>query len=190
MEDFKNSINLEDTLSRDLNDLPGEEWKEIKGYEGKYLISNYSRVKSIVSRINMILKKTISSGRYQIILHDKRSRKKSYLTGRLVAIHFIREPKINEVLKYRDKNYHFDAFFNLEWIAKKDSSKAAFSSGSWPHNHGKGFNNGMTKLKANEVVEIRQKKAEGLSVKQLSDEYKVAESSIQMIIRGRRWNNI
>lgn len=27
-------------------DLPNEEWKEIKGYGGKYLVSNMGRVKS------------------------------------------------------------------------------------------------------------------------------------------------
>ena len=30
-----------------IKDLPNEEWKEIKGYDGKYLISNYGRIKSL-----------------------------------------------------------------------------------------------------------------------------------------------
>ena len=28
-------------------DLPNEEWKEIKGYGGKYLVSNMGRIKSL-----------------------------------------------------------------------------------------------------------------------------------------------
>ena len=29
-----------------IQDLPGEEWREIEGYDGKYLVSNLGRVKS------------------------------------------------------------------------------------------------------------------------------------------------
>ena len=32
----------------DLRDLPNEEWKDIKNFEGFYQISNYGRVKSLL----------------------------------------------------------------------------------------------------------------------------------------------
>ena len=34
------------TLDR-IKDLPDEEWREIKGYGGKYLVSNMGRIKSL-----------------------------------------------------------------------------------------------------------------------------------------------
>lgn len=188
MEDFKN-ITFEDTLSRELEDFPGEEWKEIKGYEGMYLISNLGRVKSLVGKEQRILKKTISSARYQVILYSRRKGYKSFLTGRLTASYFNREPSFNEVLIYKDKNQLFDAFFNLNWITKKDSSKAAFYSGNFPSNHGRGLNNGMTKIKEGDVLEIRRKKSEGLTIRQLSNEYKLHVNSIKMIVRGKRWQH-
>lgn len=34
----------------DIKDLPNEEWKTISGYNGKYLVSNMGRIKSLKNR--------------------------------------------------------------------------------------------------------------------------------------------
>ena len=47
------------------NDFVGEEWKDIKDFEGLYQISNYSRVRSLKS--NKILKCGISSTGYYVV---------------------------------------------------------------------------------------------------------------------------
>ena len=41
---------------RDVADFPGEEWKEIEGYDGLYLISNYGRTKSLKCKYPKIMK--------------------------------------------------------------------------------------------------------------------------------------
>lgn len=47
----------------DLQDLPNEEWKDIKDFEGLYQISNYGRVK----RLEKIIKSYILNHEYNTI---------------------------------------------------------------------------------------------------------------------------
>ena len=37
-------------IIKNIKDLPNEEWREIKGYSGKYLVSNMGRIKSLKHR--------------------------------------------------------------------------------------------------------------------------------------------
>lgn len=39
-----------------IKDLPGEEWREVQGYGGKYLVSNMGRIKSLKNREARILR--------------------------------------------------------------------------------------------------------------------------------------
>lgn len=39
-----------------IKDLPGEEWRAIEGYRGKYLVSNFGRIKSLKNANARILK--------------------------------------------------------------------------------------------------------------------------------------
>ena len=40
-------INYTDSRWYELDNLPNEEWRDIQGYEGNYMVSNYGRVKSL-----------------------------------------------------------------------------------------------------------------------------------------------
>jgi len=55
------NILLEETSEMNLNiqDLPGEEWKDIPGFEGKYAISNMGRVKSLERDTEMVVHGTL-----------------------------------------------------------------------------------------------------------------------------------
>ena len=68
--------------------LETEIWKDIKGFEGLYQVSNYGRVKSFYGLKEKILKPKINScGYYQVMLW-KESIGKNYLIHRLVWIAF------------------------------------------------------------------------------------------------------
>lgn len=45
--------------------LPNEEWREISGYSGKYLVSNLGRIKSLKSRKAKILTAFTNNKGYQ-----------------------------------------------------------------------------------------------------------------------------
>lgn len=90
-----------------------EEWKDIKGYEGLYQVSNKGRVKS--TRNNIILKPMISDkGYYQVDLYNKNNRK-SCKIHRLVAQSFIPNPNNYPVINHKDENKANNCVSNLEW---------------------------------------------------------------------------
>lgn len=51
----------------DIDDLPGEVWKPIKGYAKKYYISNFGRTKSYYHNKAIVLKATINNSGYPIV---------------------------------------------------------------------------------------------------------------------------
>ena len=47
-----------------IKDLPNEEWREIKGYGGKYLVSNKGRIKSLKHRKPKLLTAFVNNKGY------------------------------------------------------------------------------------------------------------------------------
>ena len=115
-----------------------EIWKDIKGYEGIYKISNYGRVKTlrhkskcrsyntgnrIVPHFEKIVNERITYGDktksgYMQIRLCKDSIKKEVYVHRLVACAFLDNPKGYDFVNHKDEvknNNHVD---NLEWCTK------------------------------------------------------------------------
>lgn len=42
-------------MKNNIQTLPGEEWREIQGYNGKYLVSNLGRIASLKNRKERLL---------------------------------------------------------------------------------------------------------------------------------------
>lgn len=99
---------------------PGREiWKVIKGYPA-YLVSNHGRVKSFKSGKPKLLK--AHRGIYRTVGLSNNSKRKTHRIPRLVAIHFIRNPKNKPEINHKDGNKLNDHFKNLEWSTAKENS--------------------------------------------------------------------
>lgn len=106
-----------------------EIWKEIKGYEGLYEVSNTGKVRSVSHKIQsyggryfmtrpLIRKTRIVAGYVQVDL-CKEGKKHEYKVHRLVAEAFIPHPSQLRFVNHKDENKINNNADNLEWCDAK-----------------------------------------------------------------------
>ena len=98
-----------------------EIWKDVKGYEGLYQVSNLGRIKSLgnlQNRKEKLLKINIRNGYCTTYLY-KNNKKKSFLCHRLVAEAFISNPDNLPQVNHKDENKLNNCVENLEWCTAK-----------------------------------------------------------------------
>ena len=98
-----------------------EHWKDIKGYEGLYQVSNLGRVKSFYK--NKVLKPRIKENDYLIVSLYKENKDKKFYIHRLVAETFIDNPNKKEQVNHKDFNKSNNIVENLEWVSKIENLK-------------------------------------------------------------------
>ncbi len=165
-----------------------EEWKDIKGYEGLYQVSNLGRVKNI--KTNRILKKWINTNDtyFRVTLYNNGS-KKHFLLHRLLAIHFIPNPDNLPEVCHKDNNKQNFSLDNLEWGSKSYNSQCAYDTGV--HVGMKGEKHPMHKLTEKQVQEIRAKYIPWkYSTRKLAKEYNIHQSVIFSIVNNDIWKEV
>lgn len=137
-----------------------EEWKDIKGLEGYYQISNLGNVKSIdrevIANINggkkilrgkpMKLSESVNKrrenyGYYLVVNLRKNGKNKVWFVHRLVAEAFINNPNKYPIVNHIDGNKHNNKADNLEWC-------------TYAHNNIHALNNGLRKPRGASISQI------------------------------------
>ena len=115
-----------------------EIWKDIKGFEGLYQVSNFGRVKSVDRLVDgsrgkrkiksRIMKEYKNQFGYCMISLSKYGKSKQYSIHRLVAEEFI--PNISELpqVNHIDGNKENNRADNLEWITNRDNVIHAYKN--------------------------------------------------------------
>lgn len=133
-----------------------EIWKDIKGYEGLYQVSNLGRVKSIprkyTKKEERILKATIDHG-YMTIWLFKKGKGKGKRIHRLVAENFINKTNDERnIVNHKDGNKANNKVDNLEWCTQKENVNHAIKNGLFVFNPQLLLEKG--KIKGKEVIQI------------------------------------
>lgn len=97
------------------------EWRQIKGYEGLYEISEKGDVRRLCRKFKngKLLKPQLDSDGYLRICLSKDNKKKTYIVHRLVAEAFIPNPMGHPVINHIDEVKTNNDFRNLEWCTVK-----------------------------------------------------------------------
>lgn len=117
-----------------------EIWKEINGYEGLYLISNFGRVltlgRSVIGKDGKVrsykrkyLSTPCNSSGYKTVCLFKNGERKHKHVHRLVAEHFVEGYDEGLVVNHLDGDKLNNNATNLEWCTQKENNIHAYNTG-------------------------------------------------------------
>lgn len=175
-----------------------EIFKDIKGYEGLYQISNIGRVKSLPkpkrnrsgkwTTSEKILKPSINFEGYTTSALIKNGIAKTKTLHRLVAKAFIPNPEnkltVNHINGIRNDN----RVENLEWNTQSENVSHAFRIGMKTQI---GSKCPRAILNEKQVLEIRSKFKKRIYTRvMLGKEYGVSEHTIKKVLNKNNWSHI
>lgn len=178
-----------------------EIWKDIEGFEGRYQISNYGRVKSldrivfnngsnlIGKRKGIILKPGINGAGYYFVNFWDGFRNKAFRIHRLVALAFC--DAYVKGLHVNHKNGHKlnNSPENLEWVTPSENIKHAIRTGLNPRKSGE--KNHRSLLTEQDVLSMRDLYKQGLSQIEISNKFNsVTKGTIKNILGNRTWKHL
>lgn len=113
--------------------IKGEEWKDIKNYEGHYQVSNLGRIKSIKRNQELIMSNIIGrNSDYQTIKLRLDGIEKQYSIHRLVAEAFCNNPYHYTEINHIDENVSNNCASNLEWVSHSQNVQHSIYRQSYP----------------------------------------------------------
>lgn len=107
-----------------------EEWRDVRGYEGLYQVSNTGKVRSLnymhTGKIHQISPRTTKDGYQDVLLH-KNGVRKLIRVHRLVAIAFIPNPYNKPEVDHIDTNPSNNNVENLRWVTSLENKQNPIS---------------------------------------------------------------
>ena len=161
------------------NNMEKEVWKNIKGYEGMYQISNYGSVKSLYKHKTMRLFRDKDG--YLLVGLFKEGKSKSFRVHRLVIDAFIGTSEGMET-NHKDFNRQNNKASNLEVVTHKENVKHSLG------NMRSAENKRNAKVTANQVREIRNLYASGKHTqKELGKRFGLKRTAVSDIVNFKSW---
>lgn len=174
-----------------------EDWKDIKGFEGCYKISNTGKVlsnggwqgrKRLPPSIRTI---SLTKDGYEKVRLVYYGKDKTCRIHRLVAEAFISNPDNKDTVNHKDGNKTNNTVSNLEWIDRKEQMYHAYGFGLKTSRIGS--ENSNSKLTDDEVREIRKTyipQSEEFGTVALGKKYGVTNRVIGLIVNFKSYKNV
>lgn len=100
--------------------MQDEIWKDVKHYEGLYVVSNYGRVKNV--RTNHYLVQHNNGRGYLCVDLWKFNKGRREYVHRLVAMAFIPNPENKPTVNHKDEDKQNNYVENLEWMTYQENN--------------------------------------------------------------------
>lgn len=183
--------------NQSLENIEGEVWKDVIGWEACYKVSNYSRVKSLPRKVKKwdgyrqvkekILKQRFNPDGYlQVSINGSKSNpthKQSKGVHRILSMAFIPNPENKATVNHKDGIKHNNSLDNLEWATHSEQQRHSVKTGLRPV--GEDFKS--SKLTELEVIDIKKSP---LKTVELAEKYGVNHRTISIIKRGSSWKHL
>ena len=168
-----------------LDDLPGEVWKPIAGFDD-YQVSTFGRVKSFKQGKAMI-RKPYLCGEYLNVSLSIDGKQKKRLVHVLVAQAFIpnleNKPEVNH-----DDGHKMNCYVgNLWWATRAENMQHAIRTGLKVNL--KGAEHHKAKIQDEDAAYIRDN-PDNLTAKELAEKFNLSLPQISVIQTGRGWKHI
>ncbi len=110
-------VDIEESLTK-IEEIDGEIWIDVEGYEGLYKISNFGRVLSIKTLMSIY----INSRGYKSVRLHKEGKQKNFTLHRLLANHFIPNPQNLPEVDHKNRDKLDNSLENLRWCSRIENS--------------------------------------------------------------------
>jgi len=178
-----------------------EKWKDIKGYGGRYQVSNHGRIRSLPYTITRSNGRKLSvqgavlrscrmfDGKYPAVRLISGSKVRKVNIHRLVAEAFLDNPEGKPIVNHIDGDTTNNLSTNLEWVTHQENIQHSFDVGL--ATGAAGSANPCAKLDEFAVVNIlRLSEKKGMTNKVLSEMFGVSQTIISDIKNGKRWVHV
>lgn len=178
-----------------------EIWKEIKGYEGYYSVSNKGRVKSLERVVphdegkgervikERIITNWVSNG-YHNVSFSVDGKVTKHKVHRLVAAAFISNHEDKFTVNHIDGDKTNNEVSNLEWATLSENNKHAYDTGLYTTF---GENQPTSKLTVDEVIEIREKykhREDHETYTYIAKKYGISRRALADVLKYKSWKNL
>jgi predicted XRE-type DNA-binding protein len=177
-----------------------EIFKDVKGYEGFYQVSNLGNVRSLERKVahrkkgywqvlkERILKPGNNGKGYLYLTFRKEGEAKNQTIHRLVANAFLDNPENKRCVNHKDGNKLNNKVSNLEWNTHIENMQHAYKTGL---RNQTGEKNHSTNLKDIEVCQIKDLlNSKRFYQREIGKFYGVTRATITGIARGKTWKHI
>lgn len=169
-----------------------EMWKDIKGYNGDYQVSNAGRVRSNKYGYWKILKQYKCGKGYIGIDLCKNGQYGKFLMHRLVASHLIPNPLSLPEVNHKDGDKFNNNKANLNWTDGKGNMKHAREVLGFNMNGERSPNSKLSEAEVKEIISLYNLRE--ISVTEIARKYNICNSHVWALSKGIYWkylnNNI
>lgn len=187
-----------------VDNLFGEIWKDIIGYEGFYQVSNLGRIKTLdrvkefpngvkhIIRREAIMKlKTTNFGYITVSLYNHSAKKsKNYFAHKLVLIMFSTNPENKLEGNHKNGIKSDNTLENLEWCTRAENNRHAIETGLLVARKGSEVYN--AKLNEEKIALIRRFYRRFPKTKQrdFSKRIEICHKQLNSILKNRTWKHV